>query len=125
MKDGRPLNTKFNEPGVFLGRFTGAANLTPTTVTGTSKGMSLSRTNTGALTLTFTDPPLGVPQGFDAWVNSPANVKAVLVTPLPAPFVSPYTVTIQIAYATNAAAVDIVSTEELNIEAWFAITGNP
>lgn len=126
MYDSRDPNFKFNEPSLTVGRFTGNGTGALATVASTSKGLSVTRTGVGALTITFTDPPVGIVQSFAAWVCSAGADKNVRITPIAAGALgTPYQVTTQVTYQANGSAVDLTSSEELNVECWHARTSQP
>lgn len=125
MRDEKTPGIDFNGPRLVTGRFVGAGTSVPTKISGCAKNLTLARTGVGAYTLTFTDPPVGTPENFAAWVCSGTNDKNVRTTPLAVPFVSPYQVTLQVTYHANGSAVDLTSSEELHMESWLSVAGTP
>jgi len=125
MRDEKIPGIDFNNPKIVMGRWTGAGAANVVAPAGTSKRLSINRTGVGAHTITFLDPPYGTNEDLAVWVNSPTIQYICQVTPMATPFVSPYTLAIQIARASNGQALDIASTEELCMEAWFAVASQP
>jgi len=125
MLDFRTIGTRVNEMCIQTGRYTGAGNTAPTAVANTSRGSSIARTGTGALTLTIIEAPL-IPQSFCAWINSPNNCKMVNTPPFgTSPIGANVTLALQVVWTNNGASVDLQSYEELNFEMWFAKTSQP
>jgi hypothetical protein len=131
MYDANAISTKYKEPLVLHGRFTGAGTGTPAALTTTtqgatlnvtSKGLTISRSNTGALTVTVSDLPVGILQYCNMNVLSAANAKQVLVPP---PGALANTFAVQVVWSGNTANVDVSANEELDVELWFARTQVP
>ena len=134
MIDSRLVATPFNEPTLWTGRFVGAGtNTKPTAIAYTSKKLTLTYGNLGAMNVTLSDPTVGqsgngltgVVQCYDFWIASPlkggANLKQVCITP---PTVNSAVFVLQVQYA-NGTAIDIASTEELVCEIWTSRSASP
>lgn len=123
MYDSYRVNTKYKEPTLLCGRFVGAGTSVPAAVANTCKGLSVSRSGVGTLTVTCTDTPIGVIQSYQFSVASAnANARAVAVTP---PSAGANSFSLQVGLASNGAAVDLSSSEELIVEIWTARTQVP
>lgn len=112
----------FNEPVMLCGRWTGANGSTPTAVAGTLKsGLVISRSGTGTLNIAI-PTPIGTAQNVDAWICAPANDKNVRITPLAA---GASVLQLQVTYHANGANVDVLTTEELNVQIILSASQNP
>lgn len=116
MYDAQIFYANCKEPVVIFGRWLGNGGATPTVVTnttrpvgpGTSGQLQILWNSTGNLTVTMPSQ-VGTIQNYDFTVQSGnAHCKIVKVTPP-----SAGVFTLQVAYAANDVAVDLVNTEEL------------
>jgi hypothetical protein len=133
MIDDRMLGVPFNNPTVWMGRFTGTGANVPVAVGFTSRKMTIVRNGTGNVTITLSDPTLGqsgngltgVVESSSAWVNTTniagTNIKDAVVQPIAANSAA-FIVNIQFR---NGTAVDLAATDELNFECWTARSQNP
>lgn len=128
MYDAQVFYANCKEPVVIMGRWLGNSGATPTVVAkttrpvgpGTSGQLQILWNSTGNLTVTMPSP-VGTIQNYLFDVQSSnAHCKVVKVAPP-----SAGVFTLQVVYAANDVAVDLVNTEELTAFIVTTLAPNP
>lgn len=125
-RDFKPIGTMLNEPVLLTGRFTGAGNAAPTVVTNTGKCQLTvihnGSANSGNYTVSIPTPVGVAIQAYMVEISSGTRALKELITP---PAANAQSLTFITSFATNAAATDLTSSEEMVVWFWLSASQTP